>query len=307
MLQHPPRTARVYRSGGFTLLELSIALVIIGLIIGGVLVGRDLIRAAQLNSTVAQLQGYQTGINNFRARYRGIPGDLIDATSQFSSTKWPNLANGDGNGIIGPGNVDTTATRFDGEFSQFWYQLTAAGMTDEHFDGRSDFPYADGYSGGSIPVSKLGRGTIGTLGRSGDGNYFVLGLTLRVLATDQAVMVMNDVITPEEAYKLDQKMDDGHPLQGKVRASGRAASIWWGPYYYNTAGLAPSMSSEFAIAMRMLGDWIVPSAYAADPALREADTRSEACVFMDEDIGTESAHYATGVNAINCALLMRMQ
>ena len=51
---------------GFTLLELSIVLVIIGLIVGGVLVGQDMIKGAQIRATVAQLEKYNTAVNTFR-------------------------------------------------------------------------------------------------------------------------------------------------------------------------------------------------------------------------------------------------
>jgi prepilin-type N-terminal cleavage/methylation domain-containing protein len=61
---------------GFTLVELSIVLVIIGLIIGGVLVGQDMIKAAEIRSTVSQIQSYDTAANTFRDKYEYVPGDV---------------------------------------------------------------------------------------------------------------------------------------------------------------------------------------------------------------------------------------
>ena len=65
-----PRTIpKSHKSAGFTLIELSIVLVIIGLIIGGVLVGRDLIAAAQVRAQISQIEKYQTAVNTFRGKY----------------------------------------------------------------------------------------------------------------------------------------------------------------------------------------------------------------------------------------------
>src|SRR5271163_852919 len=62
----------------FTLIELSIVLVIIGLIVGGVLVGQDLIKAAEIRATVAQVEKYNAAVNTFRTKYNGIPGDIVN-------------------------------------------------------------------------------------------------------------------------------------------------------------------------------------------------------------------------------------
>src|SRR3984885_348580 len=66
---------------GFTLIELSIVLVIIGLIVGGVLVGQDLIRAAQVRATVTQIEKYNSAVNTFRGKYGALPGDLNAGTA----------------------------------------------------------------------------------------------------------------------------------------------------------------------------------------------------------------------------------
>jgi len=58
---------------GFTLIELSIVLVIIGLIVGGVLVGRDLISAASVRAQITQIEKYQQAVNAFRDKYGGVP------------------------------------------------------------------------------------------------------------------------------------------------------------------------------------------------------------------------------------------
>jgi prepilin-type N-terminal cleavage/methylation domain-containing protein len=72
---------------GFTLIELCIVLVIIGLIVGGVLVGRDLISAAAVRAQVSQIEKYNTAVNTFRAKYGALPGDIsATAAAQFGLT-----------------------------------------------------------------------------------------------------------------------------------------------------------------------------------------------------------------------------
>ena len=64
---------------GFTFVELSIVLAIIGLLVGGVLVGRDLIKAAEIRGHVQQIEKYNAAANTFRSKYGGLPGDLLSS------------------------------------------------------------------------------------------------------------------------------------------------------------------------------------------------------------------------------------
>lgn len=68
------------RIQGFTLVELSIVLVVIGLLVGGVLAGRDLIRAAEIKSVISDLDKIQTAVNVFYNKYHCLPGDCANAT-----------------------------------------------------------------------------------------------------------------------------------------------------------------------------------------------------------------------------------
>ena len=65
---------------GFTLIELSIVIVIIGLIAGGILVGKDMIRAAEIRAIATELQHYRAAVKTFEATYDALPGDMTNAT-----------------------------------------------------------------------------------------------------------------------------------------------------------------------------------------------------------------------------------
>src|SRR4051812_40153055 len=87
---------------GFTLIELSIVLVIIGLIIGGVLAGRELIASAATRAQIAQIDKYQSAVNAFRSKYGYLPGDIPDPMAgQFGfNARGLYTGQGDGNRII---------------------------------------------------------------------------------------------------------------------------------------------------------------------------------------------------------------
>ncbi len=98
-----PRKAGMTTSckAGFTLVELSIVLVIIGLLAGGVLLGKDLIQAAEVRQQISQLEKLETEINTFKIKYNCLPGDCSNATDFLGTTyDGYGIFNGDGNGIL---------------------------------------------------------------------------------------------------------------------------------------------------------------------------------------------------------------
>lgn len=100
---------RLYQAReGFTLLELSIVLVVVGLVIGGITVGQSLIRSAELNSVIRDVNKYRVAINSFKLKYNSLPGDMDNADSYWPPplcvahyVVMPEQCNGNGNGIMG--------------------------------------------------------------------------------------------------------------------------------------------------------------------------------------------------------------
>jgi prepilin-type N-terminal cleavage/methylation domain-containing protein len=230
-------------TAGFTLIELSIVLVIIGLIVGGVLVGQDLIRAAEIRATISQIEKYNTAVNTFRGKYNAIPGDLNSATATtFGFTaRGSNAGEGDGNGVIE--GITSNASGVNngylqgGETTTFWVDLSVGNpstpMNINLIDGSftqaapsGGFTVASGSQASYWPAAKLGRGNYVYVWSSNGTNYFGLAPITSVAA---GVPTMGSAsMTIQQAYQIDKKVDDGYPATGSVMA------VWGG----NTAGTA---------------------------------------------------------------------
>jgi prepilin-type N-terminal cleavage/methylation domain-containing protein len=220
------KTIQPRKQQGFTLIELSIVLVIIGLIVGGVLVGQDLIKAAEIRATISQIEKYNASVNTFRTKYNGMPGDITadNAIAFGFVTRTGTQGRGDGNGLIdtstGSGMV------FGQETAMFWNDLSIANLVDGNFtgiDSASPLATAPNTVSSVMPPAKLGRGNYLTVGSTGGLNYYLLAGIQSTSASSGAYQLSTN-LTPIQAYNIDVKLDDGLPLTGTVQARGTAAS-----------------------------------------------------------------------------------
>jgi prepilin-type N-terminal cleavage/methylation domain-containing protein len=121
---------------GFTLIEMSIVLVIIGLIVGGVLVGQSLISAAAVRAQISQIEKYNTAVNTFYGKYNALPGDLAPAMAgQFGFVTGTGIpGDGDGNGLItGTNGGVAYGTYLNSESLYFWADLSREGLISGSF------------------------------------------------------------------------------------------------------------------------------------------------------------------------------
>lgn len=127
MMERSNRLTPALLLQGFTLVELSVVLVIIGLVLGAIFVGRDLIRHYELRRVVTDLQAYITAVNTFRIEYNCQPGDCPTATTLFPSAK--NIYDGNGNGVI---EYDSGIPM---EGISIWQHLSEAGLIAGNYVG----------------------------------------------------------------------------------------------------------------------------------------------------------------------------
>src|SRR5258705_6098386 len=82
---------------GFTLVEIAIVLVIIGLLLGGILKGQEMITQAKIKNLINDFNGVTVAVTSYQDRYRALPGDDLNATTRWT-VQAPASDNGDGTG-----------------------------------------------------------------------------------------------------------------------------------------------------------------------------------------------------------------
>ena len=223
----------------FTLVELSIVLVIIGLIVGGVLVGQDLINAATIRAQISQIEKYNTAVHTFQLKYGYLPGDIPDpAASAFGfAQRGQYQGQGDGNGFIaGSGSAGNNVAygwlSTTGETGMFWVDLSKAGLISDNFSTASidTIPSVDTPSS-YFPAAKIGGGNFiyvwSNLPTSGFpnisfigttvGNYFGISNVSSILGFYGRI-TSSATLSVLQAYNIDTKIDDGLPQTGNVIA-----------------------------------------------------------------------------------------
>ncbi len=219
-------------SKGFSLVELSIVLVILGLLTGGILAGQSLIRAAELRAISSEYQLIRTSYFTFRDKYFAYPGDMTNAydfwgvaagCTDVNVNTDVNGCNGDGDGNIG--GVADVAERF-----RYWQHLALAGLIEGSYTGMAGSGGASHHIGGeNAKRSKIANTAYGiiTLALEDYGNtpniYTGTGASVdfrhMVLGTESSdAMPFGTFLKPEEAWNIDTKMDDGIPTKGIVKA-----------------------------------------------------------------------------------------
>jgi prepilin-type N-terminal cleavage/methylation domain-containing protein len=238
------------RNKGFTLLELSIVLVMIGIIVGGILAGREIIRAAELNSIATHMTKYQTAYNQYKDKYKAVPGDHRNAYEYFGSdcASSANNCNGTGDRKIG----DKGGYQ---ESYMFYRHLYLAGFTEIDLNGVGSNPPVrgvnvplldiDGVTSWPYKWDKIDFYILGSGSPSYDG---ITGNIFSISRINNNSLPNVRAFKPEDAKAIDSKIDDGEPGTGAVIAGFGGTSSGSGCTNSDFSGL--TTNREYMEAMK---------------------------------------------------------
>lgn len=185
------------QQSGFTLVEIAIVLVIIGLLLGGVLKGQELITQAKIKNVANDFNGMSAAVYGYQDRYKRFPGDDNDADARWTN---PAAVGGDGNGQVGAAAIKGVldcSSEASTENCEFWQHLRLAGFIGG--DAASKLSPQNA-AGGVLQVQN------GALGLSG-------------------LVVCSTNLLGKIANAIDAQFDDGKPGTGQVRGTNAATAL----------------------------------------------------------------------------------
>jgi prepilin-type N-terminal cleavage/methylation domain-containing protein len=210
------------QQSGFTLVEIAIVLVIIGLLLGGILKGQELINSARVKNLANDFRVVPTYIYAYQDKFRALPGDDAQANTHMTAPAGLTINNGNGNGVIDGVLFGAGPTfRPGGESLEFWQQVRIANLASGPTD-QADAAYVPTNAvGGVISVSSMTAAQVWITGMTGTYQVCSKGILGRF------------------AKQLDIQMDDGQTNTGSMRAVLDTAAL-------GTAGVATAAIDEAA-------------------------------------------------------------
>jgi len=201
----------IRKTQGFTLVEIAIVLVIIGLLLGGILKGQEMITQAKIKNVIADFSGISAAYHGYVDRYKKLPGDDPCAGGAVTvgncgtiTGRWTGATAGNGNGIVA--GAYNSATNTD-ESRLWWDHLRRAGFVSGVGD-QQPFNALTGMigvqTGDTAGGPTLGADAAGTGGFSG-------------------LIICSANLPDKIGIAADTQMDDGVPASGSVRAQLQAA------------------------------------------------------------------------------------
>ena len=198
------------KQNGFTLIEIAIVLVIIGLLLGGVLKGQELITSARVRNLISVQDGIKAAYFGFLDRYRALPGDYSQAVGNINGVTGGGVC---GVGTVGNGNGDgqialaaAAGPASPSENVLAWEHLSKSGFIN------GSYTCTAAASPASAPTNPYGQ----YFDLIFDNGYAVPAAPGPV-ATNRHILKTGGNVSSDLLAEIDRKVDDGDPAQGSYR------------------------------------------------------------------------------------------
>ena len=194
------------RQPGFTFIEIAVVLTVIGLLLGGILKGRELIDNARVRALENDIEGFRVSWLSFYERYRAYPGDFSRASAIIA----PDTVDGDGDGRVEDSGDSS-------EVAAVWQHLAGSGFLQGPFDGAdtrsSNLACANGEE--TCPTNPYGGYYKIAFGNRSDDED----------APNRHELITGGLIPARILALLDLRLDDGDPEKGDLRAHSASSSV----------------------------------------------------------------------------------
>ncbi len=200
---------------GFSLVELSVVLIIIGILIAAVATSTKLIGNSKLRKVMQEVESMKSGINTFYASFDAYPGDFKRASAFFDNLPegLDEMPNGNGDNFV----------EYNAENAYSWLHLASAQVIDGAYTGAMSGSGEGATPRENSPGSQYSPGVC-------YNHIFNYDLTGSTVDTTQNNIVVGTQVTnnpcvastflPKDAEFIDLKLDDGNPVNGNVRSYG---------------------------------------------------------------------------------------
>jgi prepilin-type N-terminal cleavage/methylation domain-containing protein len=205
---------------GFTLVEIAIVMIIIGLLIGGTFGGMKLLESSKISRTVRDLNSIDSGVLTFKDTYGRLPGDIVSPSTRLRGCASPPCSRGgDGNrtiGILGTKMANEALTVSSEKFTM-WSQLVAAGLIDgpkneDNMDfgaGQKSSPIGGGYRLNGYLTELVGNNRT-------TSRHSIYVTKIPSAITSASNLSQHQFIPCSTLRAIDMKMDNGMPRSGIV-------------------------------------------------------------------------------------------